>query len=99
MMSAEQYINNYNKNLLIYKLLEHLYKEKNITEIKFNEISRTNGFKTRFIGNGSGRMALMNNSNCWMKKYQNIYGPIIKYRNGRYLLTNEWICILEKTKI
>ena len=99
MISAEETINNYSKNLLIYKLLEYLFKYRFITEKKFNEISANGGFRTRFNGNGCGKLALMNQSNCWMEKFQNIHGPIIKKKEGIYLLTDTWLYILRKTDI
>lgn len=99
MIRIEDKIDGYNEKLLIKKILIHIKKKKSITEYEFNEIARNNGYRTRFNGNGCGKLALMNYSNCWMKKYQNYYGPIIKYVNGKYLVTIVWMSILDRTNI
>tara|TARA_B100000902_G_scaffold67613_1_gene73767 strand:+ start:624 stop:929 length:306 start_codon:yes stop_codon:yes gene_type:complete len=96
---AEEYINTYNPNLCITKILKHLKQNHNITENDFNNICIDGGYKTRFNGNGHGKCALMNRSNCWLKKYQNKYGPIIEESNNTYILRNVWKNILNKTNL
>jgi hypothetical protein len=95
----EQYIDKLKPNLLITKLLKHLKKNHNITERDFNNISIDAEYNTRFKGTGRGKCALMNGSNCWLKKYQDRHGPIIEESNNTYILRNVWKNILNNTNI
>ena len=96
MQDTIDYVNNLNDKTLIKLNLNYLKQNGLINEREFNTISRENGFRTRFNYPGMGKCALSNYSNCWMKKYQMIHGPIIKKHGNNYRLTDVWKNILDR---
>lgn len=82
-------------NNLIERILSYLKNNPiNFTGQKFDRIADDYDFRTKF--KTCGRASLMNISNCWMKKYQNRFGPIIKKsNNNNFELTEKWISILK----
>ena len=94
-------INQLKSNSLIYNLLLHLKRKKQINQKIFDKISYRNGFRTRFYGTGNGKLALMGHSHCWLQPLQEKYGSIIEYNSLRktYLINPWWEKLLAKSTI
>ena len=92
-------IESYHSSIFIKIILIYLKKNTKITEDEFNQLAINANRKTRWIFPGMGRAALTGKSNCWLRQYQEAYGPIIYLNNNEWYLTDVWKHILSNTNL